>query len=160
MPERFTILILVLLVPLLLLAFYLLWQGDVLIPYPKAATNPIVRISDIPVKVMLADTQEERIRGLSGEMKLEATEGMLFVFPEDGRHGIWMKDMRFSIDVVWIDVEGKIVDFVANIAPESYPSVYEPSSPARYVLELPAKFTDLHNVKIGDAVILPNASVK
>ncbi len=77
---------------------------------------------------------------------------MLFVFPRDGYHGIWMKDMHFAIDILWLDKNGMITDAVRDVAPDTYPRVFVPTRPVRYVLEIPRGFISQNNVRAGDAV--------
>jgi uncharacterized membrane protein (UPF0127 family) len=72
----------------------------------------------------------------------EDDPGLLFVFDEPGLHGIWMKDMRFPIDILWLDDAFQVVDVRKNVAPDSYPTVFKPTKPARYVLEVTAGFAD------------------
>ena len=48
---------------------------------------------------------EERSQGLSGRPNLAAGTGMLFVFEQAGSYAFWMKDMRFPLDMVWIDAQ-------------------------------------------------------
>ena len=66
---------------------------------------------------------------------------MLFVFEEDDKHGIWMKDMLFPLDVIWMDKEGNVVDYVENLQPclnLANCKTYFPKKEARYVLEINA----------------------
>lgn len=119
-----------------------------------SSTSPTVELKGRIIRVMLADTPEERERGLSGWEELAEDEGMLFVFPEDGRYAFWMKDMRFSIDILWISREGVVVDMRENVSPESYPTTFTPRTEARYVLELPAGYLEEYNVRPQDAVRL------
>ncbi len=111
-----------------------------------------VSIGTGSVFVTLAETQEERQRGLSGHLGLAENEGMLFVFQKEGTYSFWMKDMRFPIDIVWISNAAAVVHIEKNVSPSSYPQTYSSQAPARFVLELPAGFTDAHNVRIGDIV--------
>lgn len=106
------------------------------------------------IQVSVADTESSRRQGLSGRAGLEPDEGMLFVFPEDGIHGFWMKDMRFSIDILWLSASGSIVYMAQNISPDTYPQNFSPDTPARYVLELSAGYVEEHAVSIGDIVRL------
>ena len=86
--------------------------------------------------VEVADTPSARVRGLSGRAALPANRGLLFDFKRDGRHGIWMKDMRFAIDIIWLDHDARVVDVKRGARPETFPEVYRPKRAARYVLEL------------------------
>lgn len=106
------------------------------------------------IQVSVADTESTRRQGLSGRADLEPDEGMLFVFPEDGVHGFWMKDMRFSIDILWLSNEGAVVYMAQDVSPDTFPQHFSPNTPARYVLELPAGYAKAHNVTLGDIVRL------
>ncbi len=103
---------------------------------------------------MIADTPALREKGLSGRAGLAPDEGILFVFPADGQYGFWMKDMRFPIDILWLSGRGEILDMRKSVSPSTYPAVFTPAASARYVLELPAGFSEAYTVKIGDEVKL------
>ncbi len=111
-----------------------------------------IEISGTKIIVELADTPALRTLGLSGHKNLENGQGMLFLFDESGNYGFWMKDMKFSIDVIWIDAAKNIVHIEKNITPESYPTVFESNAPAKYALEVPAGFSDTHSFTQGDSV--------
>lgn len=109
-------------------------------------------IEGVSIHVEIADEEHERIQGLSGREVLPTDQGLLFVFETPGRYSIWMRDMRFPLDIYWIDDEGVIVDAWKNATPESYPFVFEPSAPARYVLEVVGGFSEVYNIDVGDRV--------
>jgi uncharacterized membrane protein (UPF0127 family) len=120
-----------------------------------ASASSTVQIKDTVVRVTVADTAEERGKGLSGWAGLAEDEGMLFVFEEDGRPSFWMKDMRFAIDILWISKEGVIVGMQEGVSPETYPTAFTPKAEARYVLELQAGYSQKHDITVGDPVELP-----
>lgn len=91
---------------------------------------------DIPV--YLADDPRIRTRGLSNKTYLPEGEGMLFVFEKPDQYSFWMKEMNFSIDIVWMDEKGKVIFVRENVSPETYPTLFTPPKPALYVLELNA----------------------
>jgi uncharacterized protein len=105
-------------------------------------TKGTIKIDGITFKVDVADTESEWKQGLSGTNSLAPLTGMLFVFDDNSQHGIWMKDMKYPIDVLWISENYRIVNIKKNMTPESYPEVFQNSKPARYVLELPAGSID------------------
>ena len=111
-----------------------------------------VQLDGQTINVTIASTDAERQLGLGGRSGLAPDEGMLFVFQSDGEYGFWMKDMQFSIDMVWISADKKIVYMAQNVSPDTYPEDFVPTAPARYVLELPAGYATAHNVKVGDSV--------
>ncbi len=114
----------------------------------------VIQVGERNVTVLVADTPEEHKQGLSGRTGLGPDEGMLFVFQKDDLYGIWMKDMNFSIDIVWLSLTGKVITIEPNVSPRTYPRSFTPRAPARYVLELPAGYTQRHNVKVGDTIII------
>ena len=88
------------------------------------------------IEVSVADTASSRARGLSGTDSLPWGTGKLFIFDTPDRYSFWMKDMRYPLDIVWIDSTWRVVDITYNVAPESYPTTFSPSIPVQYVLEL------------------------
>ncbi len=123
-----------------------------LFPEPKnqdGYKTTTVSIGNTQVRAEISDTDALRTLGLSGRTSLEEGTGMLFVFDSPGSHGIWMKGMNFSIDIVWADEE-KIIYIEKNVSPTTFPKFFYPPLPAFFVLELPAGYSDLHDLKVGD----------
>lgn len=117
-------------------------------------TVSTVQIGQRPqMSVVIADTPETRTQGLSGTDQVPK-EGLLFVFPQPGKHGFWMKDMRYAIDILWIDESGKIVDITDDFLPSSYPEIYTPKSDVLYVLETSENFIEDEKIQIGEQVQL------
>lgn len=102
----------------------------------------------------IADTPAAQQQGLGRRSGLDAEHGMLFVFPSDEYHAFWMKDMRFSIDMVWLSADGHVVAIQENVAPETFPEVFNPHVLSRYVLELKADAVKALPLRVGDAVVL------
>lgn len=92
----------------------------------------------LQVELMVKD--EDRAMGLMFRPDLPQDRGLLFVFEEAGFHGIWMKNCRFPIDIVWLDATGRVVHLAEAVPPcakEPCP-VYQPMRKAVYVVELNA----------------------
>lgn len=119
---------------------------------PKGLYLPKIAVNGTPVRVELANTPEARVNGLSGRESLPREQGMLFVFEESEKYPIWMRNMNFPLDVLWIDANGTIVDIWKDAHPSSYPFIYEPHERARFILEVNAGFVEIYNVEIGDSV--------
>lgn len=112
-----------------------------------------ITVGDKTVYVYLADTEAKRELGLSGRESLAADEGMLFIFPIEGKPSFWMKDMKFPIDMLWIANDGSIIYIKENVSPDTYPEQFAPDTGlARYVLELPAGYSKEHGLDIGSRV--------
>lgn len=98
----------------------------------------------------VAHTEKSRTKGLGGVAKLSPNQAMLFAFPRDDHWQIWMKNMQVPIDIVWLDAEKKMIYGVKNVAPDNT-SIFTPTEPARYVVELPAGSIDTYAIKTGQA---------
>lgn len=107
------------------------------------------------LQVLVADTSLARHKGLGGREALAPYDGMLFLFSgAPTRHGIVMRDMQFSIDVVWFN-DGVVVDIAPSLpiepgAGEAELTPYYPRDKTNAVLELPAGWAAEHGLKIGD----------
>ncbi|MFH0804319.1 MAG: DUF192 domain-containing protein [Candidatus Zambryskibacteria bacterium] len=110
----------------------------------------ILKINEVTLNVEVASTDVERERGLSGKEGLKENEGMLFEFDREGNYGIWMRDMNFPIDIAWLDKNKKIIHIESDVLPETYPKVFNSSTPSLYVLETGANFFESNKIKIGD----------
>lgn len=99
----------------------------------------------------LADTEPARVQGLSGVEKLDLNGGLLMAFDSSDTHGIWMKDMNFPLDLVWLNSKKDVVYIVKNAPPENpVKTLYIPKDDAMYVLELPAGSVEKAGIKTGD----------
>lgn len=112
-------------------------------------------IKNFSLVVEIADTEEKRVQGLSGRESLPETEGMLFVWEEAGIHGIWMKDMKFPIDIIWIDENLRVIALESDVSPDTYPETFRPNEPAQYILETNAGWIEKNGVILGDVISLP-----
>jgi uncharacterized membrane protein (UPF0127 family) len=90
------------------------------------------------IQLERVDTPKARERGLGGRDSMPRNHGMLFVFQQDGAYCFWMKDTRFSLDMVWLDGDGRVVYVKHNVTPDTYPQSFCPNKKARYVIELNA----------------------
>ena len=85
--------------------------------------------------VELAETSEQRSRGLMYRRTLAPDAGMLFLFPERERPTMWMANTWLPLDMLFLATDGRIVDIFPNTVPRSRLVISSPH-PARMVLEL------------------------
>ena len=109
-----------------------------------------IKIAGKILKVDLASTPETQEQGLSGRSGLEEDSGMLFIFDNPGKYAFWMKDMNFTIDMIWIGEDLSVIYIKENATPESYPGTFVSNKDAKYVLEVNALFSKKNNLKVGD----------
>jgi len=110
-------------------------------------------INDTTVKLELADTEAQRDKGLSERDELPDGWGMLFDFKQDGDWRMWTVQMRFPIDIVWLDSNKKVVHVKNNARPADYPERYHAPEPSRYVIELNAGHAAELGIKNGDFIV-------
>lgn len=116
-----------------------------------------IQIKNFRLHAAVADSADERKIGLSKRDGLALDWGLLFIFDKKGLYSIWMKDMRFAIDIIWISEDKRIVDIVQNAAAEPSKkdkdlTIYTPRADAKYILEINAGLASLNNLQIGDVV--------
>ncbi|HEU5114603.1 MAG TPA: DUF192 domain-containing protein [Candidatus Paceibacterota bacterium] len=122
-------------------------------PFPDSSyKHARVTIGGEAFDALVSDTDTLREEGLSDRNGLSQGQAMLFVFDKPDLLGFWMKDMHFSIDMLWLDSNFRVVSFKEDATPESYPKVFFPSGPSRYVVELPAGTLTRLGIKAGDLV--------
>ena len=114
----------------------------------------ITKHGAVQIAAEVASTREEQIDGLSNRASLASGSGMLFVFDPPTTDGFWMKDMRFSLDIIWASSDGTITTLYKNLSPDTYPQSFRPTSPAAYVLEVPAGYADAEHIAIGDKIVV------
>jgi len=119
----------------------------------ESADKKIIVINNKKLEVEVADEPQKQFQGLAGRDSLGKNKGMLFVFPQPTSPGFWMKNMKFSLDLIWIDGHGKIIHISKDISPDTYPQIISSSSPVKYVLEVNGGWTDRNKIKIGDIVM-------
>jgi hypothetical protein len=119
---------------------------------PQYLTTTVLEIGGQSVTAAIADDETEQMDGLGGFESMPENTGMLFAFGGSDYRDFWMKDMKFSLDILWLDEGGAILHIEKKLAPETYPKIFSSPEPAFYVLELNAGFADRHQVKIGDLV--------
>ena len=105
--------------------------------------------SAVALEVDVAATRATRRRGLLGRESLGATEGLLLT-PCKAVHTV---GMRFPIDVIFIDRDGRAVRIVPALAPWRIAM----SARAKAVIELAAGTAAASDIRIGDMLYLAPA---
>jgi uncharacterized membrane protein (UPF0127 family) len=113
-----------------------------------------VEIDGEPTCLLLAQTTEQRARGLMEVTDLEGYPGMLFAYPADTSGAFWMRNTPMPLTIAYLDVEGRIVS-TADMEPcEDSPDCpsYPAEGPFRNTVEVPqGRLADLGLT--GDAVL-------
>jgi hypothetical protein len=115
----------------------------------------IMSIGSVEVNASVAKTWPQRITGLSDTPYLPEEVVKLFIFDSSAFHSIWMKDMNYAIDIIWVNEDSEIVYIKNDATPESYPESFVSDKPAKYVIETAAGFAAKNEIRVGDTVTLP-----
>ena len=141
---------LIILASVLFLLFSFITEGALAQELSYAHAN-VITPKGVSIPVEVSDTPEKRSLGLGKRDKLENGWGMLFVFEKRIPHSFWMKNMRFPIDIIWLDYQ-RIVELAENVPPPQEgesPKVMEPSLPSNFVLEIESGRARALELKVG-----------
>jgi uncharacterized membrane protein (UPF0127 family) len=109
-----------------------------------------LKVADQNFLVQIVDTDVGRQQGLSGRYSMCDRCGMLFVFDDISERRFWMKDMKFDIDIIFIDADKKIVKIYENVDRKKFPETYEAN--AKYVFELKSGVAKSSGIVVGDVI--------
>jgi uncharacterized protein len=116
-------------------------------------TDKVITIGSSKLDAELAQTKAAQAKGLGGRPCIEPGQAMLFDFGRPGQYAIWMKDMKFPIDILWITTDHTVVGIEKGVKPDTYPDSFaNKDKPAQYVLELKANRSKELNVNLGSTV--------
>lgn len=127
-------------------------------PSPAAQAQAVL-FGDRTIPVEIADTEESRRQGLSGRPSLATDTGLVLWWDAPEPVGIWMPDMRFAIDVIFVR-DSRVVAVYADAKPcppSGYCPVFGPETAVDYVLEVPTGSAARWGLKTGDAITLRGA---
>ena len=112
-----------------------------------------VNIEDFMFKVEIADTKEERRKGLMFRSNLNIDQGMLFILSKSSFANVWMKNTELSLDIIFISEENIIVDLFKEAMPLSE-KIYTSKMVTKYILEINSGLIDKLGVNVGDEVYI------
>ena len=106
-------------------------------------------------KIWEADTPKREQQGMMFIREMDEHTGMLFMFPENKPVTMWMKNTYVSLDLVFLNAQGKIDYIAANATPRSE-AIIGPPTPEFAVLELKGGACESFGIKVGDKVLHKN----
>ena len=109
-----------------------------------------VTFGNATISAEVADSQEERQRGLMNKDYLAPNTGMLFIFPDEAPRSFWMKNTKIPLDIIFIPSNFTIAD-IQSMEPclEEPCKLYVSKEAAKYALEVNKGFAEKHGTKIG-----------
>mgnify|MGYP001260753063 CR=1 FL=1 len=143
---KFILIIVVIIIVYLLIVNY----------WPKGGSNVVFNTASGAHKyaVEVSDNKDTRTKGLMERDSLDKDKGMIFIFEEERIPAFWMKNMRFPLDMVFMDKNLKVVDYYENVpACKADPCPhYMPSTNSKYVVEVNAGTIKESGLTRGDIV--------
>jgi uncharacterized membrane protein (UPF0127 family) len=82
----------------------------------------------------VAADQQNRMLGLMNRRSMQPQQGMLFVFTENNRHCMWMRNTLLPLSVAFLDEQGAIIN-IEDMEPQTEDN-HCAAKPARYALEM------------------------
>lgn len=104
------------------------------------------------VTIEVAKSSYDQQTGLMYRKSMKADRGMLFVYDDERpRPNFYMKNTHFSLDLIYINADKKVVDINENAKPFDESPLPSKAS-AKYVLEVNGGMAEKWGVAIGDKV--------
>lgn len=103
------------------------------------------------ITVEVADDIAEQRMGLMHRMSLDAGKGMIFIYAEPRQIGMWMKDTLISLDMLFLDSAGRILNVHEGAVPHSLQSIRSAGLSVA-VVELAAGQAQALGLRAGDQV--------
>jgi len=103
---------------------------------------------DVVIDIEVAETPEEKARGLMFRTSVPERTGMLFPYPKAHEITMWMRNTYVSLDMVFIRADGVVHRIEAHTEPLSE-KIVASQGPVTAVLELAAGAADRLGLKPG-----------
>lgn len=124
---------------------------------PQLPTQ-MLAVGAYQITAEVANTPEQRERGLMHRFTLPAGQGMLFVFPQPHLLGFWMKNTPAPLSIAFIDSDGVILN-IDDMTPNDDKTIHRSRGNALYALEVRQGWFQEQDIKPGDKVgNLPGAA--
>lgn len=105
------------------------------------------------IVVEIPETLEEQSIGFMNRDQITYDQGMLFIFSEPRIASMWMKNVNFPLDMIFIDNRQLILNIEKNTKPRTS-DLYESKGLCKYVVEVLGGFCEKYKVEKGQKVVL------
>lgn len=102
------------------------------------------------IEAEVAANNPDRMQGLMQRKAMPQQHGMLFVFPQEAQHCMWMKNTLLPLSVAFLDASGHILN-IEEMKPQTEDN-HCAARPARYALEMNTGWFTQRGLKSGDTV--------
>lgn len=102
--------------------------------------------SGVIFNLKLADTKEKQKNGLMYVKNMPENAGMLFKYNDIRNHSMWMKNTFIPLDILFLDKNYKLIDYVENTVPFSLEKI-SINKPSQNIIELNGGSVKKFNLK-------------
>ena len=132
------------------LLFLFLFASQTLTSVDKECS--FISIEKVNLCVELAISQREKSKGLMYRKDLSNSDGMLFIWKNEDKRCMWMKNTYIPLDLGFFREDMTLIE-VKDLTPRSLESVCS-SEPAKYALELSKGWFSSHNIENNSKIVL------
>ena len=102
--------------------------------------------------IELAETPAQMAQGLMFREQMADDAGMLFILPAAQSMSMWMKNTLIPLDMVFIGIDGRIVNIHQRAVPHSLDTISS-GGPVKGVLEINGGIAARLGIRVGDRVV-------
>lgn len=99
------------------------------------------------IETEIADTEQEREKGLQNRTSVPDGTGMLFLFTDEEVRSFWMSNTPVPLDIAFLNAGLRLID-IQEGEPEST-DIHDSAAPAKYVLEVRKGWFADHRIRVG-----------
>lgn len=117
------------------------------------------------IDIEIAETNNERARGLMDRSKMDEDKGMIFIFGDDEvrPHTFYMKNTRIPLDIMYFSKDSVLINIARNAQPgadseQGGGTVAGAASDSKFVVEVNGGLADTWGIKEGETKIRWNKS--
>ena len=136
--------------PLLIAAYLvpIIWANPGMAQEQIAPTeNTTLHVGAHTIQAEVANSEEERQRGLMYRRKLANNSGMLFIFEQKNAYCFWMRNTFMPLSIAFLVDDGTIIN-IENMLPQTDTN-HCAKAPVRYALEMSQGWFAKKGVRTG-----------
>lgn len=139
---------------MLVVLFFAILLLVIIVSKNTQSTKTKVIINNKTFNVYVAKSEIEKQIGLSSKNKISPNQGMLFLFDKPDYYSFWMKEMKFSIDIIYIE-NNKVITVISDVKPPTDSKsllIYKPKKKSDMVIEINAGLAKKYNIREGTSI--------
>ena len=111
-----------------------------------------IRIDDDVIKVEIAESRADKQRWLMfREERLPLNSAMILVYEKSDLYSIWLLNIEYNLDLIWINENGNIVYMVKDAEPckntfDAASCTYKNTKAAKYIIAAASGFIEEHDI--------------